>query len=152
MINIIKYQDCYAGVFRELNLEWLEHYKLTESHDLKILDNPRAAILDPGGCIFLAEEDGKILGSAALIPEGPGEYELSKMAVTPDARGRGIGKLLLEACLQQARLFSAGRITLYSNHQLENALAMYRSFGFRDIPVGDSPFATADVRMELLLG
>src|ERR1700704_2601635 len=102
-VNIIVYADQYAGDFRRLNLEWLDHYQLTESHDLMVLDDPQGTILDKGGIIYLAECEGQIVGSAALMNEENGIYELAKMAVTPEFRGRGISRKLIEKCLEKAK-------------------------------------------------
>jgi GNAT superfamily N-acetyltransferase len=150
-IQIISYLPEHASEFKKLNLEWLDHYHLTESHDLMVLDDPQGTILDKGGAIYLAEEDGKIVGTAALMPEEHGVYELAKMAVTKEARGRGISKLLIEECLKKARELKAKKITLFSNHQLTNAISLYQKYGFKHVEVKDSPFLTADVKMELCL-
>src|SRR5258705_10397117 len=103
MIKIIGYKDNYSGDFKRLNLEWLEKYGLTESHDLEIINDPQTFILETGGCIFLAKADEEIVGTAALIHEGNGVYELAKMAVTPAFQGKGISKLLIEKCLEAAK-------------------------------------------------
>ncbi|HTL09700.1 MAG TPA: GNAT family N-acetyltransferase, partial [Chitinophagaceae bacterium] len=150
-MEIIDYEARYHEDFRKLNLEWLEKYGLAESHDLMVLDDPQGTIIDRGGCIFLAREDGIIIGTAALMKEHEGVYELAKMSVAPAFRGRGISKLLLAKCLEEARHRAAKKILLFSNHQLTTALALYTSFGFRNIPVAGSPFVTADVKMELVL-
>jgi N-acetylglutamate synthase-like GNAT family acetyltransferase len=134
-----------------LNLEWLDHYNLTESHDLMILDDPEGTIIQRGGFIWVAEADGKIVGTAALIKEHEGEYELAKMAVTADYRGKGISKLLIEKCLNKAMETGAKKLSLFSNHQLQTALGLYKKYGFRHVEVQDSPFTTADVKMELIL-
>jgi len=149
--NIIEYRDRYQSAFRELNIEWLDHYSLTESHDLQILDNPRNTILDNGGVIYLSECDGRIVGSAALMKEPGGIYELAKMAVAKDFQRMGIGKLLLEKCIEKAKQLKATKVILFSNHQLKAALGLYEKYGFQHIPVADSPFLTADVKMELVL-
>ena len=150
MISIIDYEDIYAGDFKDLNLEWLDKYHLTESHDLMVLDDPRGTIIDHGGYIFLAKEGIDIVGSAALMKEHePGVYELAKMSVAIAYRGRGISKLLMETCLAKAKEIGAVKLILFSNHQLTTALHLYESYGFRHVEVTDSPFVTADVRMEL---
>lgn len=151
MISIIKYTDSYQPVFRALNLEWLDHYHLREPADMEVLDDPKTTVLDKGGYIWLAMADGKVIGSAALIKEGETSYELAKMAVTEAWRGKGISRLLIDACLQKARAIGATRLTLYSNHQLKTAISLYEKYGFKHIAVHDSPFATADVMMELVL-
>ena len=148
-IQIIPYTSQYASDFRRLNLEWLDHYHLTESHDLMVLDDPIGTIINTGGAIYLAVSGGEIVGSAALMKEHEGVYELAKMTVTKAFRGKGISKLLIEKCLEKAKQLQAKKVTLFSNHQLQTAIHLYEQYGFRHVEVKDSPFETADVRMEL---
>jgi putative acetyltransferase len=148
--KIIDYEDRYQPAFRELNIAWLDHYNLTESHDLEILDDPRKTILENGGFICLASDGSQIVGSAALIREPDDVYELAKMAVADAHQQKGISKLLLEKCIEKAKEFNAKKIILFSNHQLKAALGLYEKYGFRHIPVVDSPFLTADIKMELV--
>ncbi len=150
-IEIIDYKDEHQPLFKQLNLEWLDKYNLTETHDLVVLDDPRGMILDKGGFIWLAISNSRIVGSAALIKEHPYVYELAKMAVTKDFQGMGISRLLIETCLQKAKEIGAKKLTLFSNHQLQRALKLYEKYGFRQTEVKNSPFETADVRMELIL-
>ena len=152
MIRIIAFEEQYAADFRRLNLEWLEKYDLLESHDLMILDNPRGNVLDRGGFIYLAMDvaSGQIVGSAALLHEHDTIYELAKMCVDPTFRGQGISKLLIEQCLRKAREIGAGKLILWSNNQLQTAISLYTRYGFQHVPVVDSPFVTANVKMELL--
>jgi putative acetyltransferase len=149
MIEICPFEDRFAGAFKEMNLEWLDKYGLTESHDIQVLDDPRGTIIAPGGFIFLALEDGIPVGSAALMKEGKSHFELAKMSVIPAMRGRGISKLLISRCINKAIESGAEGLFLFSNHQLTTAIQLYTGFGFKNVPVVDSPFETADVRMEL---
>ena len=151
MVEIIVYEEKYHEDFRRLNMEWLDKYNLAESHDLMVLADPKGVILDKGGFIWLAKAGDEIIGSAALMFEGHDTYELAKMSVTKSWQGKGISKLLLDTCLNKAREIAAKRITLYSNHQLVNALRLYEKYGFRNIELVNSPFETADIRMELFL-
>jgi GNAT superfamily N-acetyltransferase len=150
MIEIIPYENHYQPVFKQLNLEWLDKYNLTESHDLMVLDDPQGTILDQGGFIWLAKDDVVIAGTAAIMNEGHGIFELAKMSVSPAYQGRGISKLLIETCIVKAKETGAKKLLLYSNHQLLTALKLYEKYGFRHVEVTDSPFKTADVMMELL--
>lgn len=150
-ITITPYTRAHHEAFRQLNLEWLDHYNLKESHDLMILNDPEGTILEKGGYIWIAEAGGAPVGSAALIKEQEGEYELAKMAVTPSYRGKGISKLLIETCLEKAKEVGARKLMLFSNHQLQAALKLYEKYGFRHVEIHHSPFETADVRMELVL-
>ncbi len=150
-MQIIEFDKRYQEDFRQLNLLWLNAYNLAESHDLLVLNDPQGTIIDRGGRIFLAIENEQLAGTAALMKEHEGVYELAKMTVAENFRGQGISKLLMVHCLEQAKKLGAKKILLFSNHQLTTALHLYQQFGFRHIPVEDSPFETADVKMELLL-
>src|SRR6188508_2789436 len=121
-IEIIVYHDKYHSDFKRLNLEWLDKYHLTESHDLMVLNDPKGTILDRGGFIWLAKAGDKIVGSAALMNEGHGIFELAKMCVGQDWQGNGISKILMETCLKKAKERGVKKLTLFSNHQLQTAL------------------------------
>src|SRR5436190_12844229 len=151
-VLIIDYTPAYAADFKKLNLEWLDKYGLTEEADLLMLDHPEREILDTGGAIYLAKVGDIIAGSAALINEGEGVFELAKMAVIDRYKGQGISKLLIEKCLDKASSFSAKKIYLQSNSQLTTALALYEKYEFRHVPVINSHYATADVMMEKIIG
>ena len=150
-IEIIPYTAAHQPVFKSLNLEWLDAYNLLEAHDLMVLNDPQKTILDQGGAIFLAQCNGVIIGCAGLMKEHEGEYELVKMFVAKEFRGRGISKMLIEKCLAQAVQLHAKKLILFSNHQLQTALHLYEKYGFRHVEVKNSPFETADVKMELIL-
>ena len=150
--QIIGYEARYKQDFKDLNAEWLYQYNLMESHDLEILDDPQKYILDSGGVIYLAKFESQIVGSAALIREHDNCYELVKMAVAKEHRGKGLSRLLIEKCISKAKELDASKIILFSNSQLKTAISLYEKYGFRHVPVEDSPFLTADVKMELVLG
>ena len=151
MIEIISYDEKYQPDFKRMNLEWLDKYHLTETHDLDILNNPQEKVIAGGGCIFLAMYGEKVIGSAGLVKEQEGIFELVKMGVDPAWRRQGIGKILLERCLEEAKKLKAKKIFLFSNSQLRTALRLYEKYGFRHVEVTDSPLLTADVKMELSL-
>lgn len=150
-VEVILYEDRYAEDFKRLNLEWLDKYNLTEEYDLVVLDDPRGKVLDSGGVIYLAKAGDEIVGSAGLMKEHEGVYELVKMAVTEKWQGKGISKLLLDKCLGFAREHRFKMVTLYGNSQLQRAIKMYEKYGFRHVKLENSPLLTADVRMELTL-
>ena len=140
-------------VFRQLNEEWISRYFTLEPADLKALDQPEEYILAPGGGILLAELNGQVVGTCALIKMADGSsYELAKMAVSPAAQGQRLGYRLGQAAVQRVRDLGGQRVYLESNSKLEPALALYRKLGFQDlVEPNPSPYARADVQMELLL-
>ena len=151
MAAIIDYQDKYQQDFRRLNLEWLEQYNLVESHDLEILDHPHENVIERGGFIFLLKEDDTIIGTAGLFKVNDEEYELIKMFVLPQYRGKKFGDLLLQQCISKAKETNVPKIILYSNSRLQTAIRLYERYGFKHVDVIDAPFVTADVKMELIL-
>jgi N-acetylglutamate synthase-like GNAT family acetyltransferase len=144
--------------FRTLNEEWIERYFTLETKDREILDDPENAILRKGGHIFEVHAENsaqsQVVGCVALIPMGDGIFELSKMAVSPAMRGRGIGRKLLEHTIAQARALGARGLFLGSNSILKDAIHLYESLGFRHVPPENLPemhYARANVFMELPL-
>ncbi len=97
----------------------------------------------PGSHYWVVEEDGRILGGCGIFPtEGlpDGCAELVKFYLSPDARGKGIGKELMEKSLDSARKLGYKMIYLESFPQLEKAVVIYKNAGFRmlDKPLGNS--------------
>jgi len=148
-IEIIEYNKRYQPDFKRLNLDYLDKYNLTESHDMIILDNPEEIVLGGGGFLWLAKAGEEIVGTVGIMNEGHGVFELIKMCVAESWRGKGISKLLMETCLQKVKELEGEKLFLFSNHQLETALKLYTKYGFKNVEVTDSPFETADVKMEL---
>lgn len=143
-----------ATAFRTLNEEWITRHFTLEAKDRETLGDPTNLILLKGGRIYMAHAGGEPVGCVALIPAGNGIYELSKMAVSPDLRGQGIGRRLLEHAIAQARLIGATSLFLGSSTKLKNAVHLYESVGFRHVQpeaLPPSPYTRADVFMELPL-
>lgn len=151
-MKIIDYSPLHRDIFRDLNLEWIEKYFEIEEPDRRCLDNPDEYIIQPGGAILLAQSEGRVLGACALIKCGERRFELAKMAVSPSARGRGIGMQLGLAAIARARELGAEMIYLDSNTKLKAALALYRKLGFRRVDIGESPYTRVNIRMERHLG
>lgn len=73
------------------------------------------------------------------------------MTVAPAFRGKGIGNMLIESCLDRAKEIGATSVYLSSNSQLVTALKLYEKYGFKYIIVKNTQYATADVMMELVI-
>jgi GNAT superfamily N-acetyltransferase len=154
-LRIREFQPGDEDVFRRLNEEWITRYFVMEPKDEDSLNHPRRTILDRGGRIFLAVRESQAVGCCALLAIAPGEFEVAKMAVTESAQGGGIGRLLLEKVIAEAHASGARRLYLETNRKLGTAIRLYESVGFRHLPpekIVPSPYARADVYMEMLLG
>ncbi len=150
-VSILDYQPEFRSDFAHLNYEWIEQYFEIEETDRQSLDSPEKKILEPGGHIFVAQLDGKIVGTCALLKAGDGVYELAKMAVTESARGKGIGWLLGKAATDRAAELGANSVFLESNTALKPAINLYQKLGFEKVVRDPSPYNRCNIQMELNL-
>jgi putative acetyltransferase len=102
-----------------------------------------AAYAGPGAAYFVAEIDGEVVGGGGIGPlagADPGVCELRKMYLLSSARGLGLGRRLLETCLEAARSFGYRECYLETLAQMEKARDLYRRFGFLPLeaPMGDT--------------
>jgi putative acetyltransferase len=149
------FQPGDEAAFRELNEAWIRQFFSIEAKDIEVLGNPVEHILRPGGEIVMAVLGDRVIGCCALLTMADGGFEIGKMAVAGECRGRGIGKQLLANVVERAREIGARRLYLETSTKLPNAIHLYESQGFRHLPPeygGDSPYARSDVYMEMLLG
>ncbi len=148
-ISIQPYRPDHASAWRSLNEDWLLAAGFAlEAKDLRVLTDPRGAILDKGGHIFIAERDGVPVGCCSVMAMDDGGFEVGKMGVIAEARGLNLGWRLLETCEVAARAAGAPRLYLETSKTQTHAIALYRRFGFVDLPPRPSPYARADVWME----
>jgi putative acetyltransferase len=82
---------------------------------------------------FIALSDGDVVGGGGVYPtEGlPADTcELVKMYLLPEVRGKGIGKLLLSACIEFAKQQGYKKMYLETMNELKQAVSMYEKTGF----------------------
>ena len=152
MISIVSYKEEYKQYIKSLNYEWLEKYFAVEPVDVVQLSNPQVEILDKGGKIFFALKDDEVIGTVSLLKDSDETYELAKMAVTEKKQHTGIGKLLIEHCIEMAIILNAKKITLYSNTKLHAAIHVYRKYGFVEMPLPvEMHYVRSDITMEKIL-
>ena len=152
-ISIVPYDPIYIEDFYTLNIEWLRTYFYVEPFDEEVLSQPGKYIIDNGGFIFFALLKDNVVGTIALMPiHQKGTFELTKMAVSPKYRGQRIGQQLMQFSLDFAKTKKFKRLLLYSSRKLENAIYIYKKFGFIEIPVEPNcPYERCDIKMEFPL-
>ncbi len=96
------------------------------------LDDPIASYVGRGGTLdAVVDADGRIAGCCGIYPIDADTCELRKMYLAPGARGRGLGRRLLERALAFARGLRFRRMELETASVLERAIALYQAAGFR---------------------
>ena len=149
-IEIIPFQQEYAKDFKELNIAWLEKFFWVEPHDEEVLGKPAKYILQPGGNIFFVKAGEEIIGTVALMKIDKGVFELTKLAISPRYQGQQLGQKLMEHTLEYARTQGWKHLIIYSNRKLENAIYIYKKYGFEEIPIEqNNPYSRGDIKMKL---
>ena len=136
--DIVTFDPRYREQFRLLNLAWIETHFRVEPKDLEQVSSPEACV-EGGGQIFFVIAGGQAIGTCAMYRLSAEVYELAKMAVEPEARGRGYGDLLMEAAERWAAERGAREIHILSNTVLEPAIRLYRKHGYEIFHLGPHP-------------
>lgn len=120
-----------AKAFYDINAAWISAMFKLEPHDVDVLSNPQAEILDRGGeILFIATEKDGVVGTCALMPTDDGAVELTKMGVLDSMRGQKAGEHLLAATLTRAEERGIDTLFLLTNHTCEAAIHLYEKLGF----------------------
>ena len=105
----------------------------------------------PEGRLLLARRADDVAGCVALRPLAQGVCEMKRLFVHPEFRGRGVGRALACAVIDQAREVGYDAMRLDTLERLREAMSLYESLGFRRIdPYRDNQLEDA-VFMELTL-
>ena len=101
---------------------------------------------------FVAEINGDVVGGGGIFPTDglpDGTCELVKMYLLPEARGKGLGRTIIEHCLKSAGEYGFRYIYLESMPELKQALSIYEKFGFEYLtaPIGNTGHFGCDLWM-----
>lgn len=132
------------------------------------IDKPGTVFTDPttdtlyevfqhsGADYYLAEEDGVLIGGCGIHPTNglpKGCAELVKFYLSAGARGKGIGKVLMQKSIESARNLGYKEIYLESFPELSTAVGLYEKSGFKllSAPMGNSGHYATTIWMLLTL-
>ena len=149
-IFVTDFQSQYASKFYQLNRVWIEEYWVLEDSDKKDLLNPEI-IIHNGGQIFFAISNHEVIGTVAMIKNSDKVYELAKMTVESNFRGKGIANLLMDKCIEFALEKKAIEIFLISNDSLVIARNLYDKYGFKEVILDSQKYNRGNVKMMLSL-
>ncbi len=130
-------QTCFSRYVAELDERFRTGFDVTRSNRADIAD-----LTPPHGLVLLARVGDDPVGCGAVLLHGDGIATLKRMWVAPRVRGTGLGRRLLVALEDQAARHGAAAIRLETNLSLTEAIAMYRSAGYQEVPAfNDEPYA-----------
>jgi GNAT superfamily N-acetyltransferase len=98
----------------------------------------------PDGHLLLAVDEGEPVGCGAVRVIAPGVAEVKRMYLRPEARGRGIGRALLQELLDTARHYGCREARLDTGWFMTDAHRLYRSAGFEECAPYDGSEVPAD--------
>jgi putative acetyltransferase len=121
------------------------YFDPTTDHLYKVFQTKQSAY-------FVAEINNEVVGGAGVFPTEalPDKTcELVKMYLSPRVRGKGIGKLLLEKCMHEAKKMGYKKMYIETMPELTKAIPMYEKYGFKYIPgpLGNSGHGGCDLFM-----
>ena len=130
---------------RELFLEYAESLGFSlcfQNFDQELAGLP-GDYAPPGGCLLLAEFQGELAGCVALHRFDHDICEMKRLYLRPKFRGKGLGRVLTEAVIAEARQVGYRHMRLDTvGPVMKDAVAMYRKMGFREIaPYRANPMA-----------
>jgi DNA-binding MarR family transcriptional regulator/GNAT superfamily N-acetyltransferase len=130
-------RQCLRAYVAELNARWEPGFDpsagvTAEPHELT----------PPAGCMLIAYLHGEPVACGAVKHLAGGPTDIKRMWVAPAARGLGLGRRVLSELERLAREAGAPAARLETNRVLTEAIALYRSAGYREVPAfNDEPFA-----------
>jgi len=130
-LRIRRFSDELAPHFHRINAQWIAEMYTLEPTDIDVLENPRERIIDRGGDILFVEDpELGIIGTCGLQKTGERQFELTKMGVVSEARGRKAGEFLLRAMIERAFALGCDRLYLLSNAKGAAGVHLYEKAGF----------------------
>ena len=135
--------------FAALNAAWIEDLHYLEESDKLMVAHPEIYTQN-GNHVFTVHIEDEVAGACALKKHEDGRYELTKMAVDPKFRGRGIGQHIMSAVEAYAKTeLGLDYLFLLSNTKNEAALRLYDRNGWTVNHEGPHPvYARANIGME----
>jgi ribosomal protein S18 acetylase RimI-like enzyme len=138
-------QQCLREYFAELDRRFDTGYDPSAA-----LPCETEEMRPPAGMFLVATLDDEPVGCGALRFRPGQPAELKRMWVSPGFRGLGLGRRLLQELERQAAEHGSRTIRLDSNHSLTEAIALYRSAGYRPVAAfNDDPYADRWFEKEL---
>lgn len=151
-ISIVECSGSTREYFRNIWAPWLKKVsgRDPEPEDERAVSDPEAFYIATGGMVYFAQLENEIVGCVAVRKLDETTYEFCKLVVKEKTRGKGIGKLLVERCLDFARSRGAHRLMLQTFRLSAVAIDMYKAMGF--VPMQPPTAMHVLARTEIIMG
>lgn len=137
-------------VFRQVRDHYGIVYDVEEAQEHDKAELPR--FFPPSGRMLIARSAGRPIGIGCLATIGKEIGEVKRVFVSPDSRGGGVGRRLMEALIREARAMGHVKLRLDSGRLQTVAHSLYRSLGFVEIPrYAESQIPEADSHIVLFM-
>ena len=143
--------NAIATIIRSTLKEFNANHPGTVYHD-ESTDHLSELFTVEGSFYFVAEAARELIGGAGIYPTPgipDGVCELVKMYLLPAGRGIGLGKRLIQLCLDTAKSNGYRKVYLETMPELINAVPLYEKLGFKylETPLGNSGHFGCDIHM-----
>lgn len=134
--EIIAYEDKLSQAFENLWVPWLREMTGSEPEDsdLAAVTNSKDYYINAGGAVYFALLEDSPVGVVAVKKLTPETYEFCKLVVLENARGFGLGRLLVEECIEFVKSKNGGALYLQSFKKLEVAVTMVKKWVLSHVP------------------
>lgn len=130
-------QHCLSRYYAELNARFAGGFEVSQSRDPDAADLRR-----PHGAFLVAFVDEMPVGCIGLKGQSGPAAEIKRMWIDPEHRGLGLARKLMERAEAVARELAIEMLRLDTNSALPEAIAVYRHWGWTEIPrFNDDPYA-----------
>lgn len=144
-----------AKVIRDTLTEFGANHPGTVYYDAST-DHLFELFQQPGSAYWVVEENGVVKGGGGIFPSPglpPDTVELVKMYLLPEMRGTGLGRAMIQQCIDEARLRGYKQMYIETMPELKQAMRTYEKFGFKylDGPLGNTGHFGCEIWMSLAL-
>lgn len=114
-------------------------FSYDEAYDYD-LNNPQKYYIDKGGMFYVLKDEGKIIGTVAIINKGNNIAELKRMYVDKEHQGKGCGTTMLEKAIEFCIQHGFTKLEFETNRKFTVAHKFYQKHGFKIVNEDDQSY------------
>ncbi len=146
MVEVTQIQKLHNKSIAQIIRSSLEEFDIDLAGTVYVdpyLDDMYSHFTVPAKVYFIAIDNNEVIGGSGIAPlddTSTEVCELQRMFVTKRSRGKGVGKMLMDACLKQAKDMGFKQCYLETLAPMKDAIKLYERTGFKylDAPMGNT--------------